>query len=151
MPVLSNAKHERFAHGLAKGETADAAYLAAGYVENRKNASRLKSNEDIGARVAELLGRAAERVEVTVASLTGRLLAIAKKGEESDEAAMLSVGRAAIMDAAKLNGLIVDKKQHELDLSSLTDEQISALALALGSPAIPSGGPDRDREASTTH
>lgn len=67
MPALSNAKHEAFAQGLAKGLSADDAYQAAGFKPNRGNASRLKANESISARVAELLDRSGERAEVTIA------------------------------------------------------------------------------------
>ena len=109
MPALKNAKHERFAQELAKGETADAAYENAGYKPNRGNATRLKANESVAARVAEIQGKAAARAEITVASITDRLLAIAAKGETSNDAPKLSVARAALMDAAKLNGLVVEK------------------------------------------
>lgn len=109
MPVLKNAKHERFAQGLAKQLTADDAYTAAGFRANRGNAARLKANESIQARVAELLNRSAERTVITVASITERLLSIATKAEISADAPLLSVARAALMDAAKLNGLVVEK------------------------------------------
>ena len=55
MPALTNPKYERYAQELAKGKTADDAYAVAGYKQNRKNASRLKANEDILGRIAELL------------------------------------------------------------------------------------------------
>lgn len=113
MPALSNPKHERFAQALAKGETADAAYVIAGYEENRGNAARLKANESIEARVAEILERAATRAEITVASISDRLLKIADKAEAKDDASMLSVARASLMDAAKLNGLVVEKGDHQ--------------------------------------
>ena len=109
LPVLKNAKHERFAQGLAKGDTADKAYVDAGYKPSRSAASRLSTNVNIQARVAELLNKAAERTVVTVASITDRLLNIATKAETSTDAPMLSVARAALMDAAKLNGLVVEK------------------------------------------
>lgn len=73
MPVLSNAKHELFAQGLAEGKTADEAYIAAGYTENRGNASRLKANENIMKRVDEILGASAERVEITKARVLEEL------------------------------------------------------------------------------
>jgi hypothetical protein len=113
LAVLSNAKHERFAQEIAKGTTATEAYVLAGYAANDSNAARLNGNERISARVAELLERAAAKTEVTVANLTERLLAIAKKGEAGVDAPLLSVGRAAIMDIAKLNGLIIDKQELE--------------------------------------
>lgn len=111
MPALENAKHERFAQELAKGKTADEAYQEAGYAENRGNAIRLKANERVAARVAEILERAAIRTEITVAGITAKLLAIAEKAETKDEAPMLSVARASYMDAAKLNGLVLDKQE----------------------------------------
>jgi len=109
MPVLKNPKHERFAQGLAKGDAADKAYADAGYNPSRSAASRLSTNVNIQARVTELLNRSAERTVLTVASLTERLLKIAEKGEAAADAPLLSVARAALMDAAKLNGLIVEK------------------------------------------
>lgn len=132
MAALSNAKHERFAQSLAKGMTATEAYAEAGYAPNDGNAARLKGNDRIGKRVSEIQERAAVRVEISVASITERLLAIAAKAEAKDEAPMLSVARASLMDAAKLNGLVVEKAEHsgpnggpirteaKPDLSSLT-------------------------------
>lgn len=67
MSALKNAKHEAFAQGLAKGLSADEAYAQAGFKPNRGNASRLKANESISARVNELLDRSGERAEVTIA------------------------------------------------------------------------------------
>lgn len=109
MPALSNPKHERFAQLLFKGETADKAYSEAGYRPDPPNASRLTRNDKVQARVRELQERAAFRSEISVATITDRLLAIAEKGEGSKEASMLAVARASLMDAAKLNGLVVDK------------------------------------------
>ncbi|API59531.1 hypothetical protein BSL82_09580 [Tardibacter chloracetimidivorans] len=73
MPVLSNHKHELFAQGLAEGKTADEAYIAAGFKENRGNASRLKANESIVKRVDEILSASAERVEITKARVLEEL------------------------------------------------------------------------------
>lgn len=112
MPALKNTRQERFAQELAKGRTADEAYAEAGYRPDRKNAHRLTTNDDVARRVAELQERAAIRTEITVASITERLLSIAAKGEQTNEAPMLSVARASLMDAAKLNGLVVDKQEH---------------------------------------
>jgi hypothetical protein len=109
MPVLDNARHERFAQALAKGKTADQAYVAAGYSANRGNAARMNANESVQKRLLELKTKSAEKTGLTVASITERLLRIAEKGEASDEAPMLTVARASLMDAAKLNGLVIDK------------------------------------------
>lgn len=55
MPALENPKHERFAQELAKGKTADEAYVIAGYKKNRGNASTLKQDQSILDRVSDLL------------------------------------------------------------------------------------------------
>lgn len=65
MPVLDNARHERFAQELAKGAAACTAYVNAGFKANDGNAIRLKGNERIQARVAEILAAGAERAEIT--------------------------------------------------------------------------------------
>lgn len=62
MPVLPNAKHELFAQALAKGATADAAYVKAGYKAHRGNAATLRANQSIQDRVVELKGQAAKAV-----------------------------------------------------------------------------------------
>ncbi len=62
MQILTNARHERFAQSLAKGMSADAAHTAAGYKPSRGNASRLRANESIVERVAELQGSTARQI-----------------------------------------------------------------------------------------
>lgn len=64
MPVLANQRHELFCQGLAKGLTVDEAYAAAGFKPNRGNASRLKANEGIEARLREILAEGAGRAAV---------------------------------------------------------------------------------------
>lgn len=131
MPPLSNARHERFAQELAKGKSATEAYADAGYEESRSAASRLSANVNIQSRIAELKAGAAARTELTVASLTEDLLRIAKKGEELGEAPGFAVSRAALMDAAKLNGLIVDRSEnvninHDISSEPLTEAEWEA-------------------------
>ena len=74
MPILKNIRHERYALGIVKGLTQDAAYEEAGYKPNRGNAGALNAKQHVQERIAELMARAAERVEVTVASLTTQLI-----------------------------------------------------------------------------
>lgn len=50
-----------------------------------------------------------KKPKLTVAALTERLLAIAKKGEDSGGGPMLALARAALMDAARLNGLLRER------------------------------------------
>ena len=62
MPVLKNARHERFAQNLAECMTADAAYAEAGYRPNNQHASRLAAKSYIRARLAELQGSSAKQI-----------------------------------------------------------------------------------------
>jgi phage terminase small subunit len=74
---LTNLRHEHFAQALARGKTANEAYVLAGYKANDGNASRMKGNERISARVQEIVGRAAERAEVSLERVLRELKAIA--------------------------------------------------------------------------
>jgi hypothetical protein len=56
MPVLSNARHERFARALADGATLDEALLIAGYKAGSHIAARLCARGDVVQRVRELRG-----------------------------------------------------------------------------------------------
>jgi phage terminase small subunit len=69
--------HERFAQALAQGKAATEAYALTGYKANDGNASRLKGNERISARIQEIVGRAAERAEVSLERVLRELAAIA--------------------------------------------------------------------------
>lgn len=111
---LNNERWERFAQELAKGELQKTAYAKAGYRGDEAAASKLADKPAIRGRVAEILRRAAAKTELTVASITTRLITLADKGEKLGEASGLGVARAALMDAAKLNGLIVEKTKTEI-------------------------------------
>lgn len=71
----------------------------------------MSANESISRRVAEIQSAAAESVAVTVASITEGLLRIAGKGEAMGDAAGLAVARGSLMDAAKINGLLIDRSE----------------------------------------
>src|SRR5260221_10853074 len=75
--TLANPRHERFAQVLAQGKPATEAYVLAGYKANDGNASRMKGNERISARVKEIVGRAAERAGVSLERTLRELAAIA--------------------------------------------------------------------------
>jgi phage terminase small subunit len=105
--MLRNSRHERFAQELAAGNTADAAYVLAGYRENRSNAARLNANRDIQKRVAEIQSVGAERAAVTVETLIAEAEEARNKamGERSGASAAV----AAITAKAKLAGLWREK------------------------------------------
>lgn len=134
MPALKNTRHEAFAQNLAKGMTADEAHTKAGYTPNRRNAARLKTNEDIMKRIAELQGKAAERTIVTVESLTNELEEARQLATANNQG---SAAVAAVMGKAKLHGHLIEKRQHSgaiatYDLSHATDDELQALANLIG-------------------
>lgn len=118
MPALKNTRHERFAQELAKGKSQVEAYRLSGYDGTgpamEASASRLVRNAKVASRLAELQAGAAKRTEITVASITERLMRLSDKAEKLGDAPGLQASRAAAMDAAKLNGLIIEKSQREL-------------------------------------
>jgi len=66
MPILANARHERFAQAVAKGKSATEAYRIAGYDGDRHHAARLATNGHVQSRVQEILAAGAQRAEVSV-------------------------------------------------------------------------------------
>lgn len=89
MPVLDNARHERFAQEVAKGKSAAEAYQAAGYNADDKSAEtagpRLLRNVQVQARVDEILGRAAARVEIDRAWVLDRLVQNVERAMQVEE------------------------------------------------------------------
>jgi hypothetical protein len=79
MPVLRNGRHENFAQQTAAGKSTTDAYLLAGYKSSRLKARqhgyRLKTREDITARIQELIDKPQGRIatqQIVEATRTGR-------------------------------------------------------------------------------
>lgn len=132
---LANTRHERFAQALAKGMSQVDAYEEAGYKPSRSAATRLAADVNIRERLAELQGRVAERTEITVAGITARLMRLADLSEQTGSKKdpngrvietspkHLAVTRNALMDAAKLNGLVVEKHDLRSSDGSMTPRE----------------------------
>ena len=67
MPILQNARHERFAQLVASRKHSDMeAFRLVGYSETGKgNAARLRDNESVAARIEELRARNAEKCQLS--------------------------------------------------------------------------------------
>jgi len=129
MPALTNARWELFAQGIAQGKTQDEAYVLAGYKRNRCNAGRLKTNEHIGFRVAELMAKAAVKTEITVESLQREAAEIQ---HAAFAAGQFNASSGALTLKAKLAGLLVEKTvntntNRNIDASRVTDEQLAEI------------------------
>jgi phage terminase small subunit len=133
LPALTNPRQERFAQELSKGKTGDEAYVLAGYKRNKDNASRLKANESILGRLAELQGRAAKRAEVTVESLIAEAEAVRKA---AFEAGQFSPAIAAIKEKGILSGNRVERRENiNRDAGNLSDDELEDIALGRGEGA----------------
>ena len=127
MPVLPNPRHEKFAQALAEGKSATEAYEIAGYTPNDGNAARMKGNDRIMDRVAELQEQGAERSLVTLESL------IAEAGDIQAKALAkghYSAAVSALTVKAKLSGHWVDRGEnktsnvvYEISDRELTEEE----------------------------
>jgi len=123
---LKNGKHEAFAQYVSEGETFEAAYEKAGYKPSRPHASRLATDGNVKARIAELQERRAKQADVTVASITKELEEIRGKAILAGQNA---AAVTAVMGKAKLHGLIVDKSEitRKRSIDELDDAEIDAL------------------------
>lgn len=137
MTVLPNARHESFAQALAKGKSAAEAYVDAGYKPSRSAASRLSTNVNIERRVAELQGRAAKKVEVTVESLAAELeeaRAIALKEKQSSAAVSATMGKAKLfglgVENRRLSGTVQVVTITAEKLDTLSDDELALLERA---------------------
>jgi hypothetical protein len=141
MPVLKNARHERFAQLLASGKTAKDAYALAGYKPSESNGAWLARKEEISSRVAEInqeaLARerkvatvAAERAAVTRQSLIEKAEALYAQAKESGQTA---AAVAALKEIGVLSGIRIERSERgspgEFDwLEKLSVEDLRLLA-----------------------
>jgi phage terminase small subunit len=108
MPVLRNARQEKFAQELVKGKSGAEAYGAAGYIRSKVGAYRLRRLPHVAARVDELLERAAAKAEVTAERVLRELALI---------------GFANMKDYARIG----PDGDPYLDFSGLTRDQAAAI------------------------
>lgn len=83
MPLLENAKHEKFAQLVAGGAALTVAYAGAGYTKHDCNASRLNRNEKVRERIKELQQAASEAATVDAAWVFNELQSVYRASMES--------------------------------------------------------------------
>lgn len=148
MPVLPNPRHESFAQARATGKSADDAYAQAGFRPHRGNAHRLSTNESVKRRVAEIVGRTAEKAEWSAADRLKGLKTIFDATAETDPRTAIS----AIAEANKMQGSHKPVKlQHAganggpiqtVDLTNMSDDDLNRLEALFGPLAGGAGGDD---------
>lgn len=134
MPVLENAKHERFAQLIVAGKNLSTAYHEAGFEKLkpaalRVNASRLNANKAVAARITDLLALAAKRVEIDKSWVLRKLVKNVRRGlqetpvrkkidgEWQDTGVYQyegSVVNRALELLGKEQGMFVERSKHEL-------------------------------------
>jgi hypothetical protein len=127
MPILSNPRHEKFAQALAEGQSATEAYGFAGYAPNDGNAARMKGNDRVKERIAELQGQGAKRAVVTLESLIAEARDIQTKALAEGK---YSAAVSALTVKAKLAGFLTDHPQdktnnvvYHIGSTSMTKEE----------------------------
>jgi len=106
MPALDNPQYEKFAKKRAEGASVAAAAEYAGFSPTSGHGWDLDKDEKVKARVQALRDEAATLRLVEPPALIKRLLAIADRAETLDSAAGMAAARAALMDAARLSGVL---------------------------------------------
>lgn len=123
MAALSNSRRERFAQAVAEGSSASEAYAAAGYKPCRQAASRLLSNVDVQARIAELQERNVQHTGMTVEKITQMLIEDRKFAREHKQAGPASQATERL---ARLHGLYVDRSEIDARQRIVTDQPMTA-------------------------
>ena len=100
-------RQELFAQAMARGETIRDAMTGAGY--NARTYQRMARYPAVKARIERLLADAAARSVITTDEISRQLQEIIERSKAGDSAPMLQTTRAAVMDLAKVHGLLAGK------------------------------------------
>ena len=122
MAALPNPKHELFAQGLARGLSADAAYQAAGYKKNRGNATRMKADESIMKRVAELQGKVEQRVLLTIEDHMRELETLRELAKQNSQ---ISAATTAEIKRGELMGYYVRRNENTNTNYNISDQPMT--------------------------
>jgi phage terminase small subunit len=118
MAPLKNPRHEKLAQEMAKGKSATEAMAEVGYTDPR-NSTRLTKKDEIRARIDELIGKGAERAEITIERILSELA---------------KIGFSNMMDYM----VVGSDGKPSLDFSAITREQAAAIQ-ELNVETVPGG------------
>ncbi len=99
---------ERFVQALARGLNISEAHREAGY-KSRRNATFTLALPNVKARLAALKAETAAANRVSIDEIITRMRGIVDWMEQGSTAAEMNVARAALMDLAKICGLLTDR------------------------------------------
>ena len=106
-------RQQRFIGEYLVDLNATRAAIRAGYSVKiaEQQGPRLLGNVGVAEVIKAAQARRAEKLELTAVSITKQLMAIADTAEAEGGVSGLNVARQALMDVAKLNGLIVERHE----------------------------------------
>lgn len=140
MPILRNARHERFCQAIVSGQVPEKAYETAGFKRNRGNAHTLKQRQIVSNRIAELLAemeaqrkrevnRASEKAAVTKADVLRMLVEDREMARQKNQ--LGPAVRAAELLGKEL-GMFIDRqlrKDTDDIFETMDDAELRRLAL----------------------
>jgi hypothetical protein len=123
MPVLTNPRHERFAHFVAQGKTQYEAYELCGYKPSNGNPCKLASNPAVAQRIKEILEKTAAAAEITSESLVKMHRNL---HDHAVERGQISAGVAAVKEMSILTGHRVERAEigSPGEYEALSDEEL---------------------------
>jgi hypothetical protein len=155
MPILSNTRHEAFAHAIARGETIERAFREAGYSANSGNASRLNGKDSVADRVGELKAliqdmrsHSTHRTVLNDEWVTEQLIGVVMAAKAQEKPDLAGANKALHLLGLQL-GMFVERKETgkpgEFDGLSIADkrERIMSIASRLGLRPVGEDGPRR--------
>ena len=132
-----NARQELFSQSLLVGKSADQAYADAGYKPSRPHASRLATNGNVLARLAELRKPVTKAAQVT---LEGHLRDLKIVRNMATTAGQFGAAITAEVNRGKAAGLYVERRVIGMKrLVDMTDEELEYVLGDLGAE-IDAGG-----------
>ncbi|SRR5216684_4769117 len=134
---LGNSRHELYAQGLFQGKTSIQAFGDAGFVRNANNASRLRANEKVIARLAELHARTVLSINISENWILEQLLDVVFIAKSMEKPDLTNANRALNLIGLHI-GMFVERKEigrpGDFDGLSIADkrERIMGVAKLLG-------------------
>jgi len=122
MPALPNIRQERFCLKVAQGIPPYRAYEEAGYKKHESNCYRMSENERVKERLLELCGTHEAQELASRDRIIRELASIAFTPIGSD-VVKVADKRQSLMDIAKLEGHVIERKQHDVSgsITAITD------------------------------
>ena len=147
MPVLSNARRERFAQLMAEGKNPKEAHGEAGFKAHYGNALKLAQDPEVAARIAELQAEIAHDMVADRAYVMNRLVTNVERCMVNGENYNPNAANRSLELIGKQLGMFVDRRMLGVQrIEDMTEEEIleflggeptpEELRAAAGTPSV---------------